>query len=57
MLALPTKPEKTNKIRCICEQGGKKAVMELHIASTSTKYISMFLIFFLIVIFYMYVSI
>ncbi|SOV18200.1 6-cysteine protein [Plasmodium sp. gorilla clade G2] len=57
MLALTTKPEKSNTVRCICEQSGKKAVMDLHIASTSGKYFSMFLTVLLTVIFYMYFNI
>ncbi|SBS93970.1 6-cysteine protein, putative [Plasmodium ovale] len=48
IVGFPTKPLKSATIRCICEQGDKKGIMEIKIASSQFSFLSILLLLFII---------
>ncbi|SBT40049.1 6-cysteine protein [Plasmodium ovale wallikeri] len=48
IVGFPTKPLKSATIRCICEQGDKKGIMEIQIASSQFSFLSILLLLFII---------
>ncbi|VTZ70595.1 6-cysteine protein [Plasmodium chabaudi chabaudi] len=53
IVGIPTIPEKTETIRCICEQDGKRGIMELKISSSENIFISFILLSVIFSMFYL----
>ncbi|CRG95174.1 6-cysteine protein, putative [Plasmodium gallinaceum] len=53
IVGLPIKSERYAAVRCICENNGKRGIMELKIASSYTSFISFILLFITIILLYL----
>ncbi|KAI4836329.1 6-cysteine protein P47 [Plasmodium brasilianum] len=53
VVGFPTRPEKNKVIRCICENAGKKGIMELTIDSASTSFVSLVLVLLVVAFLYL----
>ncbi|CXJ04374.1 6-cysteine protein [Plasmodium berghei] len=54
IVGIPTIPEKSETVRCVCEHDGKKGIMELKISSSKNIFISFILLSIIVSIFYLF---